>query len=271
MLSSFSNWLTWTSKPKHEWDTWEVWQRSQPPSHYEKSDIFQYYLSFRPQFRASKNYDVYYTYCFGDFATFIFNPSLGDNVPDFCTLLLDFYDTCKGVSRRITGDPSGISTLREVVKKGSVIPLHAHDFNQYIYDYTLIHAHTVAQYSLSTLLMRLVANFMHNVSSYGDYPEIAIVECQKAYDNYCFGGRSRVSLTTAHININEPKSSSFPFDTSICSRCHVCNRVSENLWGTFNACLDCHTKRICSECSLTAVVISSDNLPKCSLHQNLFV
>lgn len=280
MLGSFSNWLTWTTTtPKDEWDTWELWQRSQPPIHFEKSDVFQYYISCRPQFRAPKfaanngPKSIYYIYCFGDFATLLVNPSLGDDVTSYCTLLLDLYDTCKGISRRITGDPNGISVLREVVRKKSIIPLHAHDFTQYTYDYEIIHAHTVAQYSLSTLLMRMIANYMHNISSHGNYPTITAVKCEKAYHEYSFGDRASVPISTTPISIptkviiEEGRGSSWPRDASTCSRCQICNRVSENLWGTFNACLDCHMKRICSSCSLTAVVIGSDNLPKCKLHQ----
>lgn len=282
MLGSFSNWLTWTTtNPKDEWETWELWQRSQSPIHYEKSDVFQYYLSCRPQFRAPKSASnigpksIYFIYCFGDFATLLVNPSIDYvvDVTSYCTLLLDFYDTCKGISRRITGDPNGISVLREVVRKNSTIPLHAHDFNQYIYDYTIIHAHTVAQYSLSTLLMRLVGNYMHNTTSHGNYPAITFSKCEKAYREYSFGDRTcslsgsiPISIPTKVI-IEESRGSSWPRDTATCSRCQICNRVSENLWGTFNVCLDCYMKRICSKCSLTATVIGSDNLPKCALHQ----
>ena len=283
MLGSLGNWLTWTTtNPKDEWDTWEVWQRSQPTSHYEKSDIYSYYLTVSPQFKVPKfsasvsPKSTYYVYCFGDFAALLVNPSYDltcVDIANYCLLLLDFYDKCKGISRHITGDPVGISVLREVVKKNSSIPLHAHDFNQYAYDYGIIHAHTVAQYSLSTLLMRMVASYMNTTSSHGNYPAITVARCEKAYKEYAFGDRSRLKFESTPINIpqkifvEEGRCSSWPRDSATCSRCQICGRVSENLWGAFNSCLDCHMKRICSVCSLPAVVICSDNLPKCKLHQ----
>ena len=287
MLGSLS-WLWTNTKPKDEWGTWELWQRSQPITHYEKSDIFQYYLTCRPQFRAPQfasntgPRSTYYIYCFGEFAALLVNPSSADSISDYCSLLLDFYDICKGTTRRITGDPAAISVLREVVRRKSPVPLHVHDFTQYNYDYTVIHAHTVVQYSLSTLIMRFVGNYMHQISSRGNYPPILPSKCEKAYNNFAFG-RHEIIDHTLPINvpsnpisislpkkviIEEGRGSSWPRDSATCSRCQICNRVSENLWGTFNACLDCHMKRICSECSVTAVVIGSDNLPKCSIHQD---
>lgn len=287
MLGSFSNWLTWTTtNPKDEWDTWELWQRAQPPMHFEKSDIFQYYLTCRPQFRPPESFinnnagNTYYVYCFGDFTNLMSNPVSGNiqnnslnDVANYLLLLLDFYDTCKGISRRLTGDPAGISVLREVIKKNSLIPLHAHDFNQYTYDYSIIHAHTVAQYSLSTLLMRIVGNYMHQMASHGNYPGVILSKCERAYKEYRFGERNNSLLTSTPINIpakviiEEGRGSSWPRDTATCSRCSACNRVSENLWGMFNVCLDCHMKRICSKCSKPATIIGADNFPKCDVHQ----
>lgn len=284
MLGSLGNWL-WTSTPiKDEWDTWELWQRSQPLSHYEKSDIYQYYLTSHPSFKSSQlscctgSHGIYYIYCFGEFATLIVNPSSTNDISCYCSLLLDFYDTCKGITRRITGDPTSISVLREVVRRKSPIPLHAHDFTQYSYDYTVIHGHTVAQYSLSTLIMRFVSNFMHQISPHGNYPNILLTKCEKAYNNSVFGPIQKILISsckksTAPITIptkviiEEGRCSSWPRDSSTCSRCQICNRVSENLWGNFNSCLDCHMKRICSECGKPAVIISSDNLPKCDIHE----
>ena len=288
MFGSLS-WLWSKTNIKDEWDTWEIWQSSQPFTHYSKSDVYQYYLLSHPQFQPPQfsattgPKSIYYIYCFGEFAALLINPSCNpnhlyttiNNIYDYCNLLLDFYDTCKGTTRRITGDPPSISVLREVLRIKSTVPLHAHDFHQYNYDYTILHGHTVAQYSLSTLIMRFIGNYMHQISPHGNYPFISSAKCEKAYRNSSFGNTSKeVIVKTQPINIpkksiiEEGRSYSWPRDSITCSRCQICNRVSENLWGDFNSCLDCHMKRICSKCSIPAVVIGSDNLPKCSLHQN---
>lgn len=313
MLTSLTNWLSWTttqpvhtdqnttSRPENEWMAWEVWQRSQPPSHFEKSEMFQYYLSCRPQFSHVKNsillYEnyIYQSYCFGDFSAIFVNPA-NVNISTveavrYCNFLLDFYDICKGITRRLTGDPSGIAVLREVVNKNTIIPLFKHDFNQYKYDYTILHAHTVCQYSLSTLLMRLLCNFLSRFTFEINFEEISMDRCKSAYENYNFGhpfvrnieqilkndklvATNKLKFSQCSIPmgipqkilLEEEKCSSWPRNLT-CSRCSKCNRVSENLWGIFHCCIDCHMKRICSKCGITATVIGSDKLPKCESHK----
>lgn len=313
MLRTLGDWLTWTTTnttPRDEWVTWEEWQRKQPPAHFEKSDIFQYYMSYRPQFTPPQ-YAVntgyqseYYNYCFGDFAAIIVNPTGGGNIISYLTLLLDVYDICKGMSRRLTGDPTGIALLRQVVNKRSIVPLQSHNFDQYEYDYSVIHAHTVAQYSLSTLLMRLVSHYMSQTCTRGNYSSITVRVCQLASCRSVFGEPKRKFFTnqpvihrrTDNIKIDDtspvpptaqvitkpitiqqkvtsedptkeqPHGYSWPRDHATCVRCRICNRICENLWGAFNACLDCHLKRICSICSGTALVMGTDNLPKCMKH-----
>jgi len=285
MFSTLGNWLTWTTTThKDEWNTWEEWQQKQIPSHYIKSDIFQYYLTQRPQFQPPQHAvntgynSQYYNYCFGDFTVLIVNPNGGGDVVTYLTILLDVYDICKGISRRITGDPLGISLLRNVVIKRSLVPLQEHDFNQYNYNCERIHAHTVAQYSLSTLIMICVSNYMYHIGTKGHFISISRSSCQKAYNDYVFGvpndhtnSKKQTQNNTTAINIPQKNNTSgaalsWPRDNATCLRCQTCNRVTENIWGTFNACMDCHMKRICSKCAGPPVIISADNLPKCNIH-----
>ena len=292
MFKIITNWVTWSSpNVQEEWITWEEWQKSQVLSHYEKSELFIYYISCRPNFRAPKHSCVegsdnrYYVYCFGDFAIFLVNHLGGCKIMDYISSLLDLYDVCKGMSRRLTGDPTGIMILREVMAKNNLEPLQNHDFSIYNYNYGKIHAHTVVQYSLSTLIMKFIGNYMSHLSAHDKYPQIQISVCQQAYKNKIFGEPHKtitpiVSSKAPSINIQaktihtfdkneEPRCSSWPREPCILLRCKSCNRVTDNVWGNFTSCLDCHVKRICSMCGAQAVIIGTDELPKCYLHQRI--
>lgn len=285
MFNSISDWLKWSIKPvshdvETEWNTWLEWQSRQPPSHFEKSDIFQYYLSYHPNFQpptgstTTEKCNIYYRYCFGDFSSIIVKPESGSNAIEYFSLLLDIYDTCKGATRRLKGDPIGITLLRRVIEKKSLFPLFNHDFNDYAYDYSKLHAHTVCQYSLSTLIMRFVSHYMSHTQTREYYPFIRLDTCQKAYDNYVYGEPRRTPMVSSssiairqRLMDDEIKPGSWPRDISTCLRCRKCSRITENVYGSFNACLDCHLKRICSVCGEQAVIIGADNFPKCHLHQ----
>lgn len=300
MLASLSNLFMWTttSTVQDNWNTWEVWQRDQPSAHYEKCDIFQYYLKQRPQFQPPEynatvnNNNKAYSYCFGDFTPLVITEG-GCGACDiitYCNLLLDIYDVCKGLTRRIKGDPSGILLIREVVIKRNLTSFYKRDFNKYCYDYSILHAHTVAQYSLSTLIMRLLTNYLYHACSRKYFPNIQSDLCIKSYRKLVFGNHRELptdnnftkplaASMTLPITIKSnftpnqenKNSSSWPMNINSCLRCESCKRVTENRWGPFNACLDCHMKRICSVCGITSVVIiSSDKLPKCLSHCDLF-
>ena len=255
----FTNWLTWAVvDPKDEWETWELWQRKQPPSHYDKSDIFQYYLSYRSDFQPPPSAastgpnSLIYNYCFGDFAALLIDtsikvgkeaaadvkqtsPSNRDHAILYFSLLLDVYDTCKGFSRKFRSDPTGISLLREIIHKNSLAPVHSHDFGIYSYDYGVLHAHTVAQYSLSTLLMLFVSNYLYHIGIQGNFPYIAPAVCQRAYIQYFFIYHHNPdpprNIVTAPIDIPSVNSSdggkiaSWPLDTRAVSSCTVCARL----------------------------------------------
>jgi hypothetical protein len=281
MFKTLTDWINWTNTTvDDERNTWIEWQKNQPSSHYEKSDVFQYYLSYHPRFQPPRDSCItddnsrFYTYCFGDFACLLVKPHGGSNVTEYFQILLDVYDSCKGPSRRIAGDPIGISLVREVVQRRSLIPIQDHDFRQYNYEYDVIHAHTVAQFSLSTLLMRFVSHYMSYVTTRGRFFAISISACQKSMTNSIFGEPKVLSVASSPIEIpgrsdsdQRSQALSWPRDNATCIRCKTCNRVTENVWGKFQTCLDCHLKRICSECGLPAIIIGTDSLPKCHYHQ----
>ena len=269
-ITSFASWTT--STIKDEWSTWEEWQRNRNPSHYEKSEIFHYYLSNRPTFSPPKNSchnNKNFLYCFGDFASLIVKPTGGENVLEYLVLLVDIYDVCKGFSRRLlTGDPPCIGLVRDVIRRRNLSLLQSFDFYQYEYPYNSLHAHTVVQYSLSTLLMRFISHYMSYIDLRKNYPSIDSAVCQKASQDCVFG--TPMSLPIAipcNPKITEVRGSSWPGDNKSCLRCAKCKRVTENIWGEFDTCLDCHTKRICSVCGEKAIIISDDDLPKCDIHK----
>lgn len=276
MFKTITNLIPWSkSTIKDEWSTWEEWQRHRNPSHYEKSDIFHYYLANRPIFSPPKNAchnNKHYIYCFGDFSAILVTPTGGENALEYLILLVDIYDVCKGVSRRLlTGDPPCITLVRNVIRKRNLTLLQSFDFYQYEYPYCQIHAHTVAQYSLSTLLMRFISHYMSYIDIRKSYPMIDIALCQKACHDCVFG--TPIFQTSSPITIpfrpklDEVRGSSWPSDNKTCLKCAKCKRVTENIWGDFDVCLDCHSKRICSVCGEKAVIISHDDLPKCNLHK----
>lgn len=295
MLSTLSNWFS-KSNISDEYHVWLSWQKNQPISHYSNCYIIDYYLDQRPLARYPvnpSNVNIYYKYCFGKFAPFIADQKNDINFSSYCSLLLDIYDVCKGTTRRITGDPAGIKVLREVISRNRLTPLYSHNFEQYNFNCSLIHAHTVCQYSLSTLIMRLISNYLSSIPLNNDkkYAMISISDCKKAFDSCNFGKTfepknviCQTNTKNNAINIskstplnyrddnsdidNDIKCASWPRNHHLCLRCKNCKRVTENLWGKFDSCIDCHMKRICSICSIKAVVVHENGLPKCSRHQD---
>lgn len=286
MLQTINWWLglssTSTTGLSDEYETWKIWQNSQPNLHYDKSAVFDYYVTYFPKtkkiWKTKKKIGInqYYEYCFGKFAMFITNPSEGGELLGYIKELLKLYDTCKGLSRRLKGDPEAINVLRDAIRNKSLVPLRRHNFLQYEYPYHLIHAHTVAQYSLSTLIMRLVSHYMAHTYTKGSYAELSVKKCQSAYEKQNFG-KIPISAKEENINKSDPISIdtdkeltshgySWPRDRASCMRCQSCNRICENVYGDFVSCIDCHFKRICSLCGTTAVVIGHDELPKCARH-----
>lgn len=293
-IKTLAEWIHWTSRPvQEEWASWEEWQRKQSPSHYEQSAIFHEYLKQRAYFQPPQNSCLkgcnpeYYVYCFGDFAVLIISPHSGgstNDIMDYISLLLDVYDVCKGaLIRGIKGDPAGITMLRNVVISRSLNVLQSYNFGPSCYPYERIHAHTVAQYSLSTLIMRLVAHYLNHNGLKGQYPSITVGMCKSAFERRAFGNPIATSVVMSAPStpitiptLSKPKQDeihgySWPRNQTKRNppsylRCKICTRMAEGLWGDFEACIDCHLKRICSICKAPPTVIAADGLPKCNNH-----
>lgn len=299
------SWL-WTSSDKSEWIIWEKWQTQQPPSHYEKSDIYEYFIRQEPKFIAPPNnagignYKEYYWYCFGQFTPFIVTPyNGGGNILEYINVLLKLYDTCKGFTRKLIGDPTSVTLLRKTVDTRNLHYLKNHDFTQYDYDYSRLHAHTVVQYSLSTLIMRFVSNYLGYLEYRKFQPVIDVEKCRVSYNGH-FLGHNRFSKLTFKaqqeikdiplpekdeslpVNISNGRqlsnvdhyncgghNFSWPTDRTTMIKCNICSRVCENLWGKYKACLDCYMNRVCYKCGGNSIITAPDGFPRCYVHQNL--
>ena len=146
--------------------------------------------------------------------------------------------------------------------------------SNYYYDYSIIHAHTVAYFSLSTLVMMLVSNHIGRITGHKNHRTIDFEKCKKAYENCVFGIPEEIHIIkSAPIDIiphsrNHIMANSWPVTKQI--KCSKCSRLTEGTWGKFGYCLDCHLKKACSSCGADAQGKSeNDDMPKCSFHLKL--
>lgn len=216
---------------------WEIWQGKQPRSHFIRSQIYEQYLLRRPHFiEEDSNYTKGQTYVLGKFINFL-RPN--DDLVTYLTILLDLYDCCKGYSRLLF-DPPGIIELRHSLLERDLSILYRHDYRVYAFDYTKIHAHTVAIFSLSTLVMRFVSNAIDNNFSREIFPTIDRNICLRALDNKTFGPPIL--------------------------KCEHCRISTDILLGNFNLCQDCFYRR-CIICNDVATTKHTDNFPRCYIHR----
>lgn len=255
---------------------WQEWQKTQPKIHYIESNLSNYIYQ-KPGYK-----NVYIRYCFGDFENIYYMP---ENCNEFTyfNLLLSTYDRCKGYLRPIKGDHIGISLLRKVVKDKNTDELYHHNFKIYDYNYTQIHAHTVSYFSLSTLIMFFVSNYMHFKSYNSDhFPHIDMNLCKVTYNNKIYG-----DITYVNSNKDLPKSNTInikqkekdvirtfnscpnTYMANNVNKCSNCTRICDNLWSTHKVCLNCHLYVVCSVCAGEKFTVGNDSYPRCVLHQNL--
>ena len=255
-------------------EQWEIWQQKQSKAHYIESYL-GIYIPPKPGYK-----NLYFRYCFGDFENLIYMPETCNDL-NYFSLIISTYDKCKGYLRSIKGDASGIYLLRKVVMNKNCDDLYNHDFNIYNYNYSRIHAHTVAQFSLSTLLMLFVSNYMHFKSYNSDhFPHIDVELCKNAYNTKVFGdityvnpSKSVIRGTPVAIKKSEGVTrncNSWPGPIhNLPKKCLECGRQSENFWGQNKHCLDCHLYKVCLICGGQLFTIGKDNYPRCIVHQNL--
>jgi hypothetical protein len=253
--------------------SWEEWQNKQLPSHYIDCQL-QSYIPNKPGFK-----NLYTKYCFGCFENLIYLPEYCDAIR-YLTLLISVYDQCKGYVRTFKGDTAGITLIRKVIKNNNLDVLYEHDFNIYDYNYTKLHANTVAYHSLSTLILFFVSNYMHFKSYNANiFPHIDQDLCKNTYNAKIYGDISYVqsSKKSEAIKIkskediltNKPCHSWPGINYNVLpSKCDHCSRVCENYWGKNKHCLDCHLYKVCVICGGELFSIGKDNYPRCVLHQN---
>ena len=253
---------------------WQEWQNKQGTSHFLDCPLSGY-IPVKPGFK-----NLYVKYCFGHFENLIYLPEHCEPIR-YLALLLSVYDQCKGYIRSIKGDPAGIILLRKVIKTQNLDELYEHDFHIYAYQYTTLHAHTVAYYSLSTLILFFVSHYMHFKSYKSDlFPHIDYDLCKNAYNVKSFGDVAYVQSKTSAIKIkskddlvaHKPPCNSWPGINNTANtqqKCDNCERACENFWGKHKHCLDCHLYKVCSVCGGELFCIGKDNYPRCVLHQNM--
>lgn len=238
----FSSLLKFWSSTSDIHNGWIEWQKAQKACHFSNSYLYQYFLTHGKYFAPLK-YSVdntpqrsYYKYCFGDFTNLIVTAATNDDLASYVDRLLAIYDICKGFMRTYVKEPEGISILR----KQDISLIIKHDFHQYDFDYTKLHAHTVAVYSLSTLLMLLLSNYLAWLYPSSRYTKIDLNKCIGAVDNKVFGEphvyiNPYTMAKSSYINIIKTEdvqvSTSCPTYLSSVS-CSKCKNIVYNDYGS---------------------------------------
>lgn len=130
-------------------------------------------------------------YCFGSFFPLLYLAENGCTPKDFSAMLLCVYDSCKGYKRTLVGDPSGIALLRRILETGDKKIFSELDTAEYLYPYASLHAHTVARFSLSTLILRIATHYFVGYDKTRPL-EICRDACNVAYEAALFGPYSNI-------------------------------------------------------------------------------
>ena len=216
---------------EEKWKKWEDWQIQNLN---EIEFVFiDYYTDNYFKIEDCKENEFYPH--FGRFSYFLNNKQTA--IHD----LIHLYDSCKGYARYFTGDPTYIKLIKEYDLSANDKILGKIDFNEFFYDFHKIHAHIVALFSLSSLVMRLVAFHLAKkgkMLQYGIKPLIEISNESKVRLRQCI---------------------------EIFQRCSNCKRISEKIWGTHDLCYDCHLTKICNKCGNRKEIVYPSNirLPTC--------
>jgi len=262
-------------------ETWREWQRSRPPAHFQLSPSYQTFVSYYPDFVGVTQEGaegIYATYCLGQFRVFAPSHWIGAVTRDrLLRGLLHLYDSCKGVGRSLLwGDPPGVLALRRALEEGmsskAVDSLFLYDFSSSFYDYTTLHAHTVAYFSLSTLVLSLASHILSRTVNFCTIPYFEPRLCKKAFESKVFGLRQHEESRSVPVAVPaspppaEIAHGSWPNGLIAVHTCRFCHRKTEKLWGDNQACLDCHMEKICALCSTPASTRGGDGFPRCALH-----
>jgi hypothetical protein len=240
------------------YEKWTQAESQQSELHYQHSTILDNF-DIPIYYNNDENYQ-YFCYCFGDFTPLISNHILSQQeLLSLAQFLLKIYDQNKGYDRRLRkGDSLDIQNLR-LFAQGEGFPiLEKINFVKYHYPYYKIHAHSLAQYSLSILILRIME---HNLSYH--YKNLRIIELNHCYN--CYHNATFNVLKDEHVHINIGSWSS-GMQLYSCSNCKSSN---ERLWGKFKVCLDCYIHRLCRTCGATVQDNCTQHVPYCALHKPL--
>lgn len=164
------------------WNSWYEWQKLQSSIHFQRSDVFRVYAQKHmiPDEEFSKDIN----YVMGDFKHFVtFEFIRNDDIFwEYIDVLIELYDICKGYRRRILGDPPFIIKLKQSLQEKDIMIILKYGFAECDYDYYRIHVHTVAHFSLSTLVMRLVSHLV--AMKYGMCPKYPVFNHLQFEDMY---------------------------------------------------------------------------------------
>lgn len=183
------------------WDSWYEWQKTQPPIHFQRSEIFRKYANCNDI--PAENFKEEYIYVLGDFRYFItFEYIKNEEIFwEFIQILIGLYDTCKGIRRSLLGDPSFIITLKNSFKTRDFKDIYNYDYKECKYDYQKIHVHTVAHFSLSTLIMRYVSQLLcMRFGLNNKYPCINNLLFVDMYKKDCYKYLRKTHAETSIIN-----------------------------------------------------------------------
>ena len=274
--------------------TWKTWQDLQDPQHFDKSSVFRYFVTQRPDaltfLKHSTEYSQmssfsldlhrpYIEYCFGEFEIFVINPCQED-LHKYVLLMIDLYDTCKGYSRHILGDASFITVLREYANSSDINILLNYSWMNSIYDYNDLHAHTVAYYSLSSLIALLMRNYVGRLYPRKNIPYITVERCKRAYTESVFGIKkitkppqtpavdipTNSPLLSPPLNLQQGKT--WPRMNN--ARCPECLRLTEGSWGKFNLCIDCYVNKKCVHCNADSDGLRNvQGMSVCKFHKSI--
>lgn len=180
------------SSYKITWQSWLEWQKKQNRVHFERSDVFKKYASDKSnEIPIHLKFRDDITYVLGDFKYFIpFDHIRNDNIFwDHIQVLINLYDCCKGVRRSIFGDSPFIIILRSCNNNKDISQLLKYNYDECRYDFETLHTHTVAYFSLSTLIMRITCHLLY--LKYGSdtplFPKINDLCFSDMYKQDCYG------------------------------------------------------------------------------------
>lgn len=273
MLSSLWN----PADPSCEWDTWSTWQAQRDDAHFVAFDAYLAFFraqpeSFFPPSCVSSGSDAkFFWYAFGVFTPLIVaKPLTPSQALSFGASLLALYDANKGYARLFTGDPPGIAHLRACVSAQNLSLLRSYDYAPYAYDVSQLHAHTVAQFSLSSLVLFILSHSLHRSGAAVPHVDPALLRDAYARKAFC-----KVLKNSAVASFWDPHADRPFIYSGACSRwdvdtkfaCSRCKRLSETLWGHYQLCLDCYKTKACYVCGDSQVAsINDDGFPRCSEH-----